>query len=403
MSSRYSDDDEFNTYQRSFSGPVLVAIGVVSGIILIILLLVLATNSTSGGKNNLKNAQMLNSVETPAPETAEDVARNYTDAYGNKDIEALYRDGKLRADDLDFWNMYGDGSKVIKNDSNNQNAESRSENSENNDDDGNTPNETEASAQPTPSESPSFEPSPSQSPEGDNLIEGIKLNSVDYTNLKTVNQKMHYYMNGNEISKLGVEISENSGVVDFQTLKANEVDFVMIKVGSRGYDSGVISLDSNFLQNIKAADEAGIKVGLYFSSRAVTEQEAVDEANFCIDQSNGYKVSYPVAFEFEGKLFDETRTDFLDEEGLTKIAYTFMKQIEGRGYEAVLGGNEDYLLKETKPEKLLKDFSVYLDNQDSMPSFPYQFKMWKYLTNVAIPGVEKPASYVISFIDYAGR
>lgn len=390
MSQNYQDDDEFNSSHRSFSGPVLVAIGVVSGLILVILLLVLATNNTNSGKNNLKNTQMKNPQSTEAPQTAEDVARSYTDAYGNKDIEALYRDGKLRADDLDFWNMYGDKSSVIKS----QDVESTPKALE-------EESEEEESLKSTPDADET--PTPSATPEVEELIEDIKLNTLDYTNLKTVNQRMHYYVNGNEISKLGVVISEDSGIVDFQALKSNEIDFVMIKVGSRGYDSGVISLDSNFLQNIKAADEAGVKVGLYFSSRAVTVQEAIDEANYCIDQASGYKISYPIAFEFEGKLFDETRTDFLDEDGLTKMADAFLKQVEGRGYEAILAGNEDYLLKETKPEKLLHDFSVCLDDQGSMPTFPYQFKMWKYLTNVSVPGVEKPASYIISFVDYAGR
>lgn len=396
MSKHY--DDEFNNSSRAFSSPVLITTGVVSALVLVVLMLVLVSNSAGSGRNNLRNNALLNPQTTSTPQSAEDVARSYTDAYGNKDIEALYRDGKLRAEDLDIWDMYGDGGRIIIH---NEPVEE--------DNTLTAPESTTPEALATPSDTSdssswseaSPTPTPSDIPDG--LLEDVKPNSLDFTALKTVNSKMHYYRNDESISKLGVEISERSGIVDFRALRDNDIDFVMLRVGSRGYDSGVINIDSNFTKNLKAADEAGLKIGLIFSSRAVSEREAVDEANYAIDQAGGVEITYPIAFEFEGKLFDEARTDILDAEDMTLIADAFMKQVRSRGYEPILYADEDYLLWETEPEKLLKYYSVMLDDQSNMPTYPYQFVMWKYLNNALIPGVEKNASYIMSLIDYAGR
>ena len=67
---------------------------------------------------------------------------------------------------------------------------------------------------------------------------------------------MGFYPESEKTSKLGVELSKSNGKVDFDWLKRNGIDFVMLKIGGRGYESGVISLDEQFTDYIEAAKKA---------------------------------------------------------------------------------------------------------------------------------------------------
>lgn len=383
------EDDDFNESSRSFSGPVLMTISLVSGLILIILLLVLASNNTSSGKNNLKNSQMMNPVQTPDSQSAVDVAKSYIDEHGNKDIEELYKDKKLRSEDLDFWDMYknNESNVVVEQPTPTQeDADLESDNSDTEDTDEENSEDEDLNNE-----------------EESELIEGVPLNSVELTNLKSIDNKMQYSINDRVVSKLGVIVSEDNGIVNFTTLKDNGVDFVMLKVGERGYDSGRITEDSKFETNLKAASDAGLEIGLLFSSRAVTKNEATEEANFVTDKVRGYIIEYPIAYTYDGETFASSRTDILDREDLSDMANAFLSQIHRDGYEPILYGTENYIMNDIYPDKVITDYEVWLNDTSSIPTYQYQYTMWKYRNDVAIPGMERNGDYVISFIDYSKR
>ena len=198
-------------------------------------------------------------------------------------------------------------------------------------------------------------------------------------------------------------ISSENGTVDFDRLSENGIDFVMLKVGGRGYGTGLISLDPDFTTRIEAAQKAGLSVGCYFSSQAVTVEEAVEEAAFVKNQLLPYKISYPVALQMESIETDTARTDILDEKDRTEIAQAFLKDIEDAGYQGILYGDTNFLLTDVMPSEMLKDYDVFLEDEGAIPTYPYQYKMWEYAAQENINGVEKPASYVISFTDYANK
>lgn len=381
--------DEFDNENKP-RGPIgKMIIGVSLGI-MSILIIVFAVNNTTTGKNNLKRSQMLaGPTATKEKTTAVDVAENYTDADGNKDIERLYKDNKLRAEDLDFWDMYDKGGQVISNGepiegdevSDRELLEGLSE--EEIDAMMNTENRT--------------------GEDNSEQMEDVEDSNIDFKNLKIVNNKMHYYIGEKEVSKLGVDISGESGVVNYDTLKNSDVDFVMIKVGERGYDSGIISLDDNFKENIKEAEEAGLDIGLYFSSRAVTKAEAEEEADYCAMLADDYRVEYPIAYLFEGEMFESARTDDLGPDELTELADAFMSEIKIKGYETILYGSKNFILDELIPEDILPKYDVMLNYIGTIPDYPYKYKMWRYVNNMSIDGMEKPGAYIISFVDFASR
>lgn len=397
---RLPDEQE----ERGMGMPVIYTLVAVSAFVLFILVVVYVSNRSASDSGS-RARQLL--TATPSP-TAEKKAGH---SEGQDDIETLYREHRLRSEDLDFWDMYGGGGTdvIIE-----------------------KPEATpDASMAPYVSASPgtAASPEPTVSPEPVELtdeekaadgkhtlvtyrdgtqewveiLETLPANAYDFTNLKSTNGQMAYYQNGEKVSKLGVDLSQNNGNIDFPALKTGGVDFVMLRLGARGYESGLLSLDDNFMSNITAAAEAGLEIGVIFSSQAVTVQEARGEADFVINSLTSYKISYPVALEFNIIANDDARTDILDAEDRTQIAETFLDTIERAGYYSILYGNKDQLLGDLEEEQLFKEYDVWLNDPASVPDYPYQFKMWKYAREQKVPGVTGYADYTISFIDYTRR
>lgn len=368
---------------RKMGTPVIYTIIAVSACILIILAVVFLSNSRQG-KNTSQGARARAS-ETPtqSPEAEMEFAE------GQEDIEALYKEHKLRSEDLDFWDMYQDEGVIV-----------------------------EPSPTVTPTPEASHEPTEEEMAEDGmhikvthkdgeeewvEILEDIPLYTYDFTNLKISGGKMTYYQDGEKSSWLGVDLSKSSGQVDFEALKAGGVDFVMLRLGSRGYESGLISLDENFVANITGAQAAGLEVGVTFFSQAVSVKEAAEEAEFVVNNLIPYKISYPVAYIMEYIANDDARIDFMDEEQKTQAAEAFLSYVEKEGYRPILYGNTNWLLGELIPDTLLKDYDVWLNDQSPIPDYPYQFKMWKYDGEQKITGVENAASYIISFVDYTRK
>ena len=122
----------------------------------------------------------------------------------------------------------------------------------------------------------------------------------------------------------GIDVSRWQGKVDWKKVKASGVEFVMLGIGR--YHNGVRVPDTEFTYNITNALANGIHVGVYLYSEAGDVKTAKKEAQFMLDMIDGYKISYPVAFDIEDdvhrKMTTKQRTDitiaFLEESPIVK-------------------------------------------------------------------------------------
>lgn len=121
---------------------------------------------------------------------------------------------------------------------------------------------------------------------------------------------------------------------------------MMLRVGARGYGSGQIVLDDYFVDNIKRATDAGLQIGVYFTSQAITEEEAVEESNIVLENIKDYKITYPVAFDMSFVDNDTTRIETVSRADKTKITKAFLDTIEAAGYKPLLYGDKEWLIKE---------------------------------------------------------
>ena len=232
------------------------------------------------------------------------------------------------------------------------------------------------------------------------LSDDIERNDYNYDNLKYQNPTMNYYEEGKLVSKCGADISANQGEVDFAKLKKAGCDFVMIKIGARGYSSGNIVFDKNYKDNLKAAKKAGLDIGVYFCSQAVNKSEAREEADELLDAIEDYDVRYPIAFVMETVDGDMARIEALDTDARTTVARAFLDRVKDSGYTAMLYGDKEWLLTMVDMERL-SDYDVWYAQDSKKPDYPYEFGMWQYDSGISINGVSGKVAMSMSFTDYS--
>lgn len=229
-----------------------------------------------------------------------------------------------------------------------------------------------------------------------------KKNTYDYANLVSKNDLLHYYSDGKQVSYLGVDLSKYQKQVDFSAIQSEGIDFCMLRVGSRGYETGKIQEDEKFQEFLAGAEAVNMPVGLYFFSQAVTEAEAIEEANFVLSKIGEHKISYPIAYDMEFIENDNSRIETLTRDEKTRIAVAFLTRIEEAGYTGMLYGNKEWLLKRIDLTKF-EPFDIWLTQEDNIPDYPYTYSMWQYTRQGEVYGIDGYVDLNISFIDYSAR
>lgn len=230
----------------------------------------------------------------------------------------------------------------------------------------------------------------------------LAKHEYDFTKLVKKADLLEYHEDGKEISFVGVDLSKYQEYVDFTKLKKAGIDFCMLRLGARGYGTGELVLDSYFQENIKRASDAGLDIGVYFFSQAVTIEEAKEEANMVIEYIEDYDVKYPVVFDMEYVKNDTARVEQLSKEEKTLITQAFLELVELEGYTPMIYGKKEWLLTKIDLGKLV-GYDIWLADYSDMPDYPYQFSMWQYTNQGKVDGVSGKVDLNISFIDFTEK
>lgn len=381
--------------------PVFYMVVAVGAFMLILLLMIMKSNQDKkSGSDYLKEIQQQQKEEAAALEAEEE--------------EALEPERKLRAEDLEFWDMYPvegaeneeeEPSLVTPSVETTKPTQSTfAERAQKEREEREQREREEAQNDPATDGKHTLVTNPDGTDEWVLISPYLPKNNYDYTKMEEKAGLKRYMENGKEISYVGADISKQTGSVNFVSMKAAGVDYVMIRIGGRGYSSGQITLDENFKENIEGAIEEGIDIGIYFYSQAITQDEAIEEVNFVVQNLEPYRahVKYPIAFDMEFVANDEARIDGLSREDRTNIAVSFLEGVKAAGYVPMLYGDKEWLLKEVDLAKL-QDYDVWLTQESDIPDYPYQYAMWQYSTKGVLNGVKGDANLNICFIGYSQR
>ncbi len=186
--------------------------------------------------------------------------------------------------------------------------------------------------------------------------------------------------------KLGIDVSKWNQTIDWKQVKAEGIEFAIIRCGYRGAASGVLVLDPMYEKNIRGAIEAGIPVGVYFFTQATNEVEAVEEASMVISLIEDYDVDYPVFLDSESA-GGRGRADGLGVDERTKIHKAFLETIASAGYETGIYGSRNWLKDEVNMTEL-SEYRTWLAEYADVPVYDEYYHMWQYTSKGTVSGIE---------------
>ncbi len=234
------------------------------------------------------------------------------------------------------------------------------------------------------------------------------LNVLKDVDRYTRSDENYYNKNGykyylGEDTWVGIDVSIHQGDIDWEKVARDGVDYAIIRVGGRGYGSeGVMYGDTNFEKNIEGALDAGLDVGVYYFSQAITVAEAREEAEYVLEHIEGYDITYPVVFDWERIGGSEARTYGLETDLLCKIANTFCGMIEDAGYTPMIYFNS-YCGYVKYDLSKVNQYEFWFARYNDMPGFYYDFDMWQYSDSGSVNGIKGNVDLNISFKNYAAE
>ena len=203
----------------------------------------------------------------------------------------------------------------------------------------------------------------------------------------------------------GVDVSKWQGKIDWARVKRSGIDFAIIRIGFRG-ENGIIYKDDCADYNIQQADKAGLLVGVYFFSTAKTAAEAEEEAKWTANAIAGYPISYPVVYDCEGFLSENSRMYGLSKEQRSDNALAFLNYIKSAGYEGM------FYAAKTELEGSIYWDTARLENAFEIwvaryPATPYpttpapdyggKYAMWQYTNKGTVSGITGNADISVSY------
>ena len=219
-------------------------------------------------------------------------------------------------------------------------------------------------------------------------------------NLFVQNGSIMHYNDPAYVTAIGIDVSSHQGEIDWQKVAASGVEFAFLRLGYRGYGSeGTINLDSCFQKNLAGARAAGIKIGVYFFSQAITTAEAEEEARFVLENLNGAYLEYPVVYDWEVISASGARTAGLSNTTLTDCAVTFCQSVAMAGYTPMIYYNLPVGYTHYQLDRLV-GYDVWFAQYASTPSMYYNYRIWQYSDKGSVPGSEGNVDMDLAFIPY---
>lgn len=219
--------------------------------------------------------------------------------------------------------------------------------------------------------------------------------SFNTTNPYTGNTYSHNDIFSDRTIVNGIDVSQWQGEINWKKVKKAGIDFALIRVGYRGYGSGLLSddtLDTYYHTNMENAAAAGVQVGIYVYSQAITKKEAIQEANYILDRIGDYEISMPLVLDYEyastesglgGRLYDA----HLTKKQATNICLAFCETIEEAGYTPMVYANKSMLESQLNANTISKSYRIWLANYTTETTYGKTYDFWQYSSTGAVNGI----------------
>lgn len=211
------------------------------------------------------------------------------------------------------------------------------------------------------------------------VISARMLGTTDIT-VRTANRKTatcKVTVSGSAVKCIDVSTWQGTEV-DFNRVKASGIDYVILRAG---YGRETYQKDDTFEINYKKAKAAGMKVGAYWFSYAMSPEEAVAEAKACLYCIDGKTFDLPVYYDMEYA----PAISKLDKQAYTNLASGFCKTITDAGYKAGVYASAYVFGNELNYNKIAESYSVW--NAEWNSDYTVNCDIWQYTSEARVDGI----------------
>lgn len=236
------------------------------------------------------------------------------------------------------------------------------------------------------------------------ILDSLKQHNYVYDNfVENENGEIVYVDDTDVVHSLkGIDVSKHQEEINWKKVAQDGVSYAFIRGGYRGYSEGRILEDDYFQDNIEGALDNGIEVGVYFYTQALSEEEAVEEAEFLLDLLEPYDVTYPVVLDLEDPENASARTAGMTREEYTKAAIAFLETVKNAGYTPMVYGNLKTFMLMLDLEQL-EEYDKWFAYYNTPVYFPYEFTIWQYSSKGSVDGIKGDVDMNVGMKDYAGE
>lgn len=228
-------------------------------------------------------------------------------------------------------------------------------------------------------------------------LEGVEANPWTAEDFLFIGNRPVYLKDDFE-TKIGIDVSEHQHAIDWTQVAAADLDYAYIRIGRRGYTEGGLFEDPYFRQNMQGARNAGLDIGVYFFSQAISVGEAIEEARFVLKLLDGYRVDLPVVFDWEKISSEDARTLGLPVATRTDCAVAFCETIKNAGYTPAIYFNRNIGYYGYDLSRLTEYEFWFALPEAGYPSFYYAVDSWQYSFAERVPGIETETDMNLRFI-----
>ena len=200
---------------------------------------------------------------------------------------------------------------------------------------------------------------------------------------------IQYYFNGSGVlnSRTVIDVSRFNNSIDWNAVKASGIDYAIIRVGYRGYESGKLVMDSRFEENMQGAISAGIKVGAYIVTQAVNTSEAVEEASFIVNACKKYNISLPLCIDVESAGGGAGRGDKISVSTRTAVINAFSQTIRSAGYTPMLYASKSWLENKINTGSVYGYCNIWIARYNDTLGYGSRYDMWQFTSSGSVNGI----------------
>ena len=190
----------------------------------------------------------------------------------------------------------------------------------------------------------------------------------------------------------GIDVSKWNGNINWDKVKSAGINFAIVREGYGKRDPRQV--DKKFKDNINGAKSVGIHTSVYHYSYADSVEDAINEARFCLENIEGFKLEYPIIIDVEDKeqlkLNNRQRTD---------IVKAFCSEIEKHGYYAMFYCNLNWLNNYLLKDELLPKYDLWLA-QWNIDKPSCTCGIWQHSSTGKIDGIDGNVDLDVSYKNY---